>query len=459
MANVVIAATLVVAVDGLSIPAVAGTPGSVVWASRYNGPENLIDQASALAVSPDATTVFVTGHVHASNGWDVATVAYDASTGVVRWATRYNGPASLDDSAEAIAVSPDGSTVFVTGSSYSTTALDYVTAAYDASTGTLMWAKRYRGPGDSYDEAYAIGVSPDGVEVFVTGYSYGSEQTRDYATVAYATSTGARSWVRRYDASDDDVARTLVVSPDSSTVFVSGYSHGRRRTGFDFATVAYDSGTGERRWVERYTDLNSWDEARSIGVAPDGSTVFVTGESYTTTGFDYATVAYDASTGAQRWAKLHNGPGDATDQANALAVSPDGSSVFVTGHEYSATTGDDFATVSYDAATGARLWTRRYVGVASTSTDEARDVGVSPDGSTVIVTGYSYGATTSNDYATVAYDASSGSRLWASRYDGPGNDNDLAEDLDVSASSAFVTGRSVGTASSYDYATVAYALT
>jgi hypothetical protein len=248
------------------------------------------------------------------------------------------------------------------------------------------------------------------------------------------------------------------MSPDGSTVFVSGYSH-RRSTSYDFATVAYGIDTGAEGWAKRYTDLNSWDEARSIGVAPDGSTVFVTGMSSSSdAGFDYATVAYDASTGARRWSKLYNGPGNANDRPNALAVSPDGSSIIVTGHAYSSTTGDDYATISYDASTGARRWVRRYVGAASTSSDEARDVGVSLDGSTVIVTGYSYGSTTSNDVATVAYEAGGGSTLWAETYDGPGNSDDVAEALDVSATSVFVTGSGVGTASSYDWATIAYAL-
>jgi sugar lactone lactonase YvrE len=455
----VVAVTLLFTADGLTVVATAATPGSLVWASRYNGPQGLIDGAQADAVSPDGATVFVTGYVDSFAGVDFGTVAYDASTGVVRWTRRYDGPVSSSDRAEAIAVSPDGTTVFVTGTSDSTTRFDYATLAYDASSGATLWARRYNGPGDSYDEPAALGVSPDGDTVVVTGYSYGSTNGRDYATVAYAASTGTRSWVMRYDPKEmDDVATALAMSPDGSTVFVSGYSH-RRSTSYDFATVAYGIDTGAEGWAKRYTDLNSWDEARSIGVAPDGSTVFVTGMSSSSdAGFDYATVAYDASTGARRWSKLYNGPGNANDRPNALAVSPDGSSIIVTGHAYSSTTGDDYATISYDASTGARRWVRRYVGAASTSSDEARDVGVSLDGSTVIVTGYSYGSTTSNDVATVAYEAGGGSTLWAETYDGPGNSDDVAEALDVSATSVFVTGSGVGTASSYDWATIAYAL-
>jgi hypothetical protein len=458
IARVVAAAALVISAEGLSISALAATPGSVVWSKRFNGSGNSSDQASADAVSPDGSTVFVTGYVYQSfTGNDYGTVAYNASTGAVRWTKRYNGPGFSSDQAYAVAVSPDGSRVFVTGSSYSTTSLDYATVAYDASSGATLWTKRYNGPGNTSDEAYALGVSPNGAKVFVTGYSYGSG-TQDYATVAYGASSGSELWVKRYNGANyEDTATTLDVSPDGTTVFVSGRSYGPS-TGFDYATVAYGTGTGVQRWVKRYNDpINSDDQARSIGVSPDSSTVFVTGFSnQSTTGYDYTTIAYDTSTGAKLWSKLYNGPGTYTDQANALAVSPDGSSVVVTGQDYSSTTGWDYGTVAYNASTGARLWAKRYVGAAST--DEAKDVAISPDSSTVIVTGYSYGSTTTNDYATVAYNASTGTTLWAKRYNDPDNSDDVAKALDVSATAVFVTGYSYSSSSNYDYGTIAYAL-
>jgi DNA-binding beta-propeller fold protein YncE len=106
-----------------------------------------------------------------------------------------------------------------------------------------------------------------------------------------------------------------------------------------------------------------------------------------------------ASPGAQLWAKRYNGPGNSTDIANSLAVSPTGGAVYVTGQSSGATTGDDYATVAYNAATGAQLWVSRY----SHGADVANSVAVSPTGGTVYVTGQSSGATTGYDYATIAY--------------------------------------------------------
>jgi hypothetical protein len=388
------------------LPALA-TPGSELWVKRYNDPANSIDQARALGVSPDGSMVFVTGSVGSATNSDYATVAYDASTGSRRWVQRYNGPPDYADTATALVVSPDGSTVFVTGYSVgSSTSWDYFTVSYDASTGSRLWVKRYNDHKNGIDKARALGVSPDGSMVFVTGNSgAGSPTRRDYATVAYDASTGSRRWVKRYNGPGygPEHAVALVVSPDGSTVFVTGYSAGST-TNIDYATVAYDASTGSRLWVKRYNGhKNGIDKARALGVSPDGSTVFVTGSSLSsTTSIDYATVAYDASTGSRQWVKRYNGPANGDDGATALGVNPDGSTVFVTGSSLSSTTSIDYATVAYDASTGSRRWVKRYNGPAN-GDDGATALGVNPDGSTVFVTGSSLSSTTSIDYATVAY--------------------------------------------------------
>ena len=143
----------------------------------------------------------------------------------------------------------------------------------------------------------------------------------------------------------------MAVSPDGATVFVTGGSHGSDGS-LDYATVAYDAGTGARRWVSRYTGPVYGDDiAHSLAVSPDGATVYATGETGdlrgTTT--DYFTVAYDAATGAKRWGRRYDGPGKLDDLAFSLAVSPDGASVFVTGHASGTDEVNDFTTVAYAA--------------------------------------------------------------------------------------------------------------
>ena len=108
------------------------------------------------------------------------------------------------------------------------------------------------------------------------------------------------------------------------------------------------------------------------------------------------------SSAGELWVSRYNGPGNGVDEAKAIAVSPNGSRVFVTG--LSTASGQDYATAAYDGATGAPLWTRRYNGTGN-GNDEAFSIAVSPDGSKVVVTGESLGTTSGYDYATIVYDA------------------------------------------------------
>jgi sugar lactone lactonase YvrE len=218
--------------------AITVATGKKEWAARYNSPNTGYDESLAIAVSPDASRVFVTGcsgGVYCI-GTSYGTVAYDAHSGKTLWIRTYNGGAHAIP--KAIGVSPDSSKVFVTGTVGGNTAENYGTIAYDAATGTPLWSATYDGPSADRDYANALGVSPDGARVYVTGGSVGPTK-QDYGTVAYDAITGAEIWVERYDGptAGTDVATALAVGPDG-TVFVTGQSSGIG-TFSDYATVAY----------------------------------------------------------------------------------------------------------------------------------------------------------------------------------------------------------------------------
>ena len=460
-------ATLIIALSAINltssraVAAAKTTAGSQLWVRRYNGPSNgtealFLGGVQSVAVSPDGATVFVTGTSEGtttSGRVDYATVTYKAATGAQLWVERYDGPAHGADAATSVAVSPDGATVFVTGTSESgATGADYATVAYNAATGAQLWVGRYNGPANQNEGALSIAVDPRGGTVFVTGTSEGSAAlTNDYATVAYDAATGAQIWAERYNgpANKNDNASFMAVSPDGAAVFMTGSSTGTT-SGFDYATVAYNAATGAQLWVERYNGLVSrGDEARSVAVSPDGAAVFVTGYSDgDKSGPDYATVVYDASTGTQRWVKRYDSGGPRLDFAQSVAVSSNGATVFVSGSS---------ATVAYKAVTGAQLWRSRSspFGGGAGSTPPPT-VAVSPNGAKVFVTGTSSGAP--SDYVTVAYNAVTGAPQWTRRYNGPLKRSDGARSVAVSLNgrTVFVNGISEGTGTGPDYATIAY---
>src|SRR3954447_1262937 len=446
-----------VAIAGAILASAAvASAGSERWVKRYNGPGSAADGARAVVVSPDGSKVFVTGVSDGSpdTANDFATIAYEAATGSRLWLARYNGSVDgLNDAARAIAVSPDGSTVFVTGDSYGNASpyTDFATVAYNASTGAERWSRRYNGPAKFDDSARAVAVSSDGSTVLVTGSTTTSTHSSDYATLAYDAATGATIW------SEQDPgglgATALAVSHGGTAVFVTGDTvfHNTRT----YYTAAYDATSGVKLWKRRYGARNG--SATAVATTPDGSTVLVTGSSAgRSTLDDFATVAYDASIGSTLWVQRYNGPGNSDDSARALGVSPDGSKVFVTGTSQGLGTSSDYATIAYHASTGVAAWTKRYDGAAH-GNDFANALAIATDGSAVFVTGASDGSSTAEDYATLAYDASSGATLWTERYnDAVGNSSDTALAVGVNDATVFVAGESYRDATQYDYATVAY---
>jgi hypothetical protein len=374
--------------------------GRQLWTDRYNGPGRGEDTVAGAAVSPDGRTVYVAGTSDGgASGDDYAVVAYDAATGQRRWVARYNGPAGGTQLAVGLAVAPSGAAVYVTGLSATPDGTAAATVTFGTADGRQRWAALYRGPAGLGATASAITAGPNGRNVFVAGQS-----DSDYATVAYRASTGHQIWARRYSAlrNGGDETSAITAGPHGSQVYVTGSSFGGR-TDADYATVAYRGATGQRIWVRRYDGADRIDQPAAVAAGPSGQTVFVTGFSYgRRTSADYATVAYRAASGALLWARRYNGPGNGFDRAFALAVSPDGRTLYVTGNSTGKGTGRDVTTVAYRAATGARLWLKRYGGPRS-GFDGARALAVSPGGGRVFVTGTSAGPGSSQDFATIAY--------------------------------------------------------
>ena len=376
-----------------------------LWVSHYaSGLVSVDDIATATGVD-ESGNIYVTGYSEGSGtSNDYATVKYNAS-GVEQWVARYNGPGNSDDSATALAIDAAGN-VYVTGNSRgSGTSYEYATVKYNTS-GVEQWVARYNGPGNSVDRATALAVDAAG-NVYVTGNSVGSGISNDYATVKYNAS-GVEQWVARYTG-PGNLATALAVDT-AGNVYVAGYSRSGTSL-YDYATVKYNA-SGVEQWVARYNGPgNSDDSATALAVDAAGN-VYVTGYSGgASTSSDYATVKYNAS-GVEQWVARYSytGPGNSADSATALAVDAAGN-VYVTGNSLSSVTFDDYATVKYNAS-GVEQWVARYNGPGN-SDDSATALAVDAAGN-VYVTGYSEGAGTSSDYATVKYNAS-GVEQWVAR--------------------------------------------
>lgn len=163
-----------------------------VWTAKYDNPNGhgtlqASDELHATAVSQNGDRVYVTGvswnnvpgkdEVYGPAGtMDFLTAAYDSATGAQLWTARYNGPENGDDTAFNIAVSPDGTRVYVVGATgvlSSQLQSRFGIVAYDSATGAQLWTRAYAGPGRGGEfagnEARSVAVSSDGLRLYVGG--------------------------------------------------------------------------------------------------------------------------------------------------------------------------------------------------------------------------------------------------------------------------------------------------
>lgn len=373
------------------------------------------------------------------------------------WADRYfNVPGLFCYSvgASAIAIDADGNP-YVTGRGgamyrkFCDSGV-YSTIKYDPS-GARLWITTYRGtPAIGGASARAIAIDKQG-NIYVTGSSYQGAPPRSHYTTIKYNSNGALAWIALYlgPANSYDSATAIAVDPNNN-VYVTGSSTGLG-TGRDYATIKYDA-NGNEVWAARYNGPGNDDDIATALALDAKGNVYVTGYSPGPgTGQDYATIKYDAK-GNEVWVARYNGPDNSDDVATTLVLDAEGNA-YVTGYSPGPDTGRDYATIKYDVE-GNEVWAARYNGPGN-GDDIARALAVATDGH-IYVTGSSANTSRDSDYATIQYDTD-GNEIWIARYHGPAAGTNSAYAMAVDADgNVYVTGASASKSSGSAYATIKY---
>jgi Bacterial Ig domain/PQQ-like domain len=365
----------------------SGENGERLWERQYQGTGGNADYSDFMEVD-SAGNVIVCGPSIGANGagYDYYTVKYNGATGAVIWEKRFHGNNNFDDIPYGMALDPSGN-VIVTGISEFFGGVDYYTVKYSGVNGAVLWGARSNG------EARLVRVTTDSNgDVYVASGGLnlpGGELT----TQKFAGTNGALIWQNSFGTAFSGIAGIACDPSGNPTILVRSSNS----SSLNFYTIKYRSDNGTRMWERRAT-YYGWPNA--LGVDPSGN-VFVTGwislDSPDLTKAFY-TAKYGADDGALLWEKIYNPP-SSDDQAQALAVDPEGN-VIVSGFS-NKSAGHDFTTLKYAGADGAVLWEQIYNGP-----DNGDDVpySVVADGlGGAVVTGYSVNAARNADILTIKY--------------------------------------------------------
>lgn len=412
--------------------------GTIMRVLTYNGPGNQIDEVTGMIMDGNGS-VFVTGFSTGTNtGEDFATMKFN-NNGDFLWVSRFNGTGNYQDRAAAIALDNSGN-VYVTGWGYMEPAaslcgtINFITIKYNT-YGEQVWIKSYNGTGNAEDKAVSIALDLNG-NVYVGGTSYAGTNKQDYVIVKY-NNAGVQQWVARYDGVSHDADFLNAMTLDRfGNVYATGSSY-KSSSAADYVTVKYNS-SGVLQWAVSYNGPASIDDkAYAVAVDVHGN-CFVTGASKGAgSNYDYATLKYDAA-GNLLWFKRYNGPGNNIDEAHAIVLDPYGYT-YVTGFSKGSGTNYDYATIRYDSD-GREMWVKSYNN-STNGNDVALDMKLAKKfcpgigdypcwNFEIYVTGKSEGSGTGYDYLTVKYDEN-GNQLWICRYASSGNTEDIANVLAV----------------------------
>jgi len=343
---------------------------------------------------PDGTKMYVVGssgddvnEYDLSTAWDISTASYLQNFSV----------SAQEASPQGIFFKPDGTKMYVVGSSGDEVNEYDLSTAWDISSSSYL-----QNFSVAAQEINPTGIffKPDGLKMYIIGQSGDDVNEYDLSTAWDITSA---SYLQNFSVSVQDTGpQDIFFKPDGTKMYVIGstgdavYSY-TLSTAWDLSTASFDYPT------EGYFSVAAQEAApQGIFFKPDGTKMYVIG--YTgddVNEYDLST-AWDVSTASY----LQNFSVAAQETApTGIFFKPDGTKMYVIGY-----TGDDVN--EYDLSTAWDITTASYLQNFSVSAEEITPQGIffKPDGTKMYVIGSTGDDVNEYDLST-AWDISSSSYL------------------------------------------------
>lgn len=297
-------------------------------------------------------SVYVTGDGPGATGTDFLTVKY-SSDGTEIWSDMQGS--WYPDFAYAIAVDDVGN-AYVTGRDRTVDDSGrWLTIKYSPA-GTVMWSVTYSG-GGFLDEPYDVDVDDAG-NVYVTGRSGAGIFDFNVEVIKY-DSSGTKLWDKQFDSGWNDVG--YGIATDGKSVCVTGNSYGPTGPATDPKggwTIKMSATDGAWIWSQPFHEADS-DYGKSVAI-DSNENVYVTGQSYSSfppTLWDWRTIKYDPD-GTVLWSVSINGGESSAVMGRGIAVDMS-ASVYVTGSGLFSSSYPEMGTFKYSPQ-GKILWSTTY---------------------------------------------------------------------------------------------------
>lgn len=399
--------------DLVQKPGAAGCLSSIGFCS----PATALSGVGAVTVSPDGRNAYAASYLSDAvtvfdRGPDGTLTQKPGLAGCVSDSGAgpcVDGTALVD--AEAVAVSPDGLSVYVVSSGSNAVAVfDRAvdgTLTQKAGAAGCVWASAI-GPcasGDALSDPLSVAVSPDGTSVYVASLTSDAVAIFDRSASGALTQDGCVSEPAAAPCAGGrglNGAIEITVSPEGQSVYVASQVGDAvavfdRGAGGALAQKAGTAGCVSETGAGPCADGSALGLARSVTVSPDGRGVYVASSG--------AVVVFDRAPNGTLTQKsgltgcisdTGAGPcvdGTALNSSSSVAVSPDGRSVYVAAAGVAALDRAADGTLAQKPGLAACV-TETGSGPCAdgTALSSLRSVAVSPDGRSAYVAAYNSGA-------------------------------------------------------------------
>ena len=316
-----------------------GVEDTVNWNASFSSTGTNNDYAYSVAVHPTNGSVYVVGSGFnlvgggSSDDWWIKKFDSSGIEDTVNWNASFDS-SMASDVAFSVAVAPDSS-VYVVGWSTGGN-FDWWIKKFDSNGNEITsgWNLNLDFSGGS-DQALSVKTTLGG-EIYVGGKTDPTALGGDWRIKKYnsaGTEDTSNKWDDLMDLGGNDNPYSLAIDPNDGSVYAAGIG----TTGqFDWRIKKFSSSGVEdmASWDKTYIGGSGNSYALSVTVASDSS-VYVVGDGLNVTGAsgdrDWWLKKFDSGGNEDtvNWDKKITGNGN--DSARSVAVTPDGSSVYVVG--------------------------------------------------------------------------------------------------------------------------------